>query len=273
MDKIVIVFEGTEQQYYMDGFLKDNLDTAKKVIKEDWDMVFLVDGYEGTGKSVFAQQVAYYSNPLFTLANIVFTPNSFREAIINASKYHSILYDEAYGGLSSRGSMSQVNRIIVKMLTEIRQKNLFIIIVLPTIFDLDRYVAIWRSRALMHIYSGDGFKRGFFAFYNADKKKQLYMLGKKFYSYSKPEPNFTGRFTNHYTVDQAAYREKKYKSTVQEEESEDKRVMMATITRKINAKIAQGLMNSELNLSQKQISEILLVSTRTIHNYNNKYTE
>lgn len=34
---------------YLDGFLKANLDLAKDVIKKDWDMIFLVDGYEGSG--------------------------------------------------------------------------------------------------------------------------------------------------------------------------------------------------------------------------------
>ena len=43
---------------YMDGFLKRNLDEAKRVIKKDWDMVFVIDGYEGSGKSVLAQHCA-----------------------------------------------------------------------------------------------------------------------------------------------------------------------------------------------------------------------
>ena len=30
--------------FYMDGYLKSNLDLLKKVIKKDWDMVFLIDG-------------------------------------------------------------------------------------------------------------------------------------------------------------------------------------------------------------------------------------
>ena len=29
--------------YYMDGYLKANLEIAKSVIKKDWDMIFLYD--------------------------------------------------------------------------------------------------------------------------------------------------------------------------------------------------------------------------------------
>ena len=42
--KMVMVFEGTENQYSMDGYMKENLDLAKKVIKKDWDMLFVYDG-------------------------------------------------------------------------------------------------------------------------------------------------------------------------------------------------------------------------------------
>lgn len=199
----------TNQDYYLDGYLVSNFDTAKKVIKKDWDMVFLVDGYEGTGKSVLAQQLAYYVDETFNVERVTFTPEEFTRAIEDANKYEAVVYDEAYTGLASRSAMSNINRALVRMLAEIRQKNLFVFIVMPTFFDLDRYVALWRSRALLHIYTGDGFERGYFAFYNMDKKKQLYTVGKKFYSYGGVKPNFTGRFTNHYTVNEDEYRRRK----------------------------------------------------------------
>lgn len=211
----------TDQDYYMDGYLQAALDTAKKVIKQDWDMVFTIDGTEGSGKSVMAQGMAYYCDPTLTNERIVFTPNAFRKAIINAKQYQSVVYDEGYTGLSSRASMSMINRGLVAMLAEIRQKNLFVFVVMPTFFDLDKYVAIWRSRALIHLYTAEGFQRGYFAFYNADRKKDLYINGKKYYSYAKPRPNFTGRFTNHYTVDEKEYKQNKRDSLMKREEQRE----------------------------------------------------
>lgn len=215
---MVKVFEGTPNEYYMDGYEKSNLDTGKKVVKKDWDMIFLVDGIEGAGKSVKASQAAYYCDETLDLSRVVFTPVEFQRVVLSATKYQSVVYDEAYTGLSSRAAMSMVNRILVKMLAEIRQKNLFIFVVMPTFFDLDKYVALWRSRALFHVFTGDNFERGYFAFYNADRKKDLYINGKKYYSYYKPKPNFIGRFTNHYVFDEAEYRKKKLQSTTKRED-------------------------------------------------------
>lgn len=198
----------TDKDYYMDGYLKENLDTAKKAIKDDWDMVFTVDGAEGSGKSVLAMQMAYYVDPTFSEQRMAYSPKQFESLVLSAGKYQAIVYDEAFTGLLSRNIMSQVNVMLVQMIAEIRQRNLFVFIVMPTFFDLDRYVAIWRSRALVHVYT-KGFGRGRFALFNAERKKQLYVNGKKFYSYAKPRANFHGRFTNYYPIDEQKYRDVK----------------------------------------------------------------
>jgi hypothetical protein len=200
------------EQLYMDGYLRKVYAKAKKIIKQDWDCVFLVDGTEGGGKSVLAQQGAYEVDPSFHISRIAFTPEEFKTAILNANKYQAVIYDEAYTGLSSRGTMSDINKTLVSMLAEIRQKNLFVFIVMPTFFDLDKYAAIWRSRGLLHVYTDKGYGRGYFSYYNKDRKKNLYILGKKFYDYKKPRPNFRGRFTSYYTVDETEYRARKLKA-------------------------------------------------------------
>lgn len=269
---MVKVFENTTHEYYIDGYLKENLDIAKQANRKDWDMIFIVDGYEGSGKSVMAQQLAKYCDPYMTLNNITFNPKQFKEGIKNAKQYTSIIYDEAYGGLSSKSALNHVNKSIVKMLTEIRQKNLFVFIVLPTFFDIVKYVALWRTRALIHVYSGEDFKRGYFAFYNIEKKKDLYINGKKFYSYSRPKPNFIGRFTDHYIVEKEDYKKKKIESTILEDENDDSFVYkLKTISREIKQEIANTLYNEKLGLTQQQIADILNVTYMTIYNYRKKY--
>ena len=71
----------TDQDYYIDGIHKENLDIAKKEIKNDWDMLFCYDGPEGSGKSVKAMQDAYYCDPTLSLDRICFTPQEFKKAI------------------------------------------------------------------------------------------------------------------------------------------------------------------------------------------------
>ena len=62
------------------------------------------------------------------------------------------------------------------------------------------------------MYTDKDYTRGRFAYYNKERKKNLYILGKKFYDYRKPKPNFRGRFTNYYVVDEQQYRLKKLKA-------------------------------------------------------------
>lgn len=201
----------TDKDYYMDGFLKQNLDFIKeKTKKDDWDFIFLVDGREGSGKSILAQQMAYYLDEHgFNMDKIAFKPNDFKKSILKAEKRECIVYDEALSGLSVRQTLTYTNTAICSMLAEIRQKNLYIIIVCPTFFDLDKYVALWRSVSLLHVYTGDKLQRGFFSFFGYNNKIKLYVHGKKTYSYRKTNPNFRGRFYNFYTVNEKEYRAKK----------------------------------------------------------------
>lgn len=258
-----------QHEFYIDGYLKSNLDIARNVIQKDWDMLFIVDGSEGSGKSVLAMQAAAYCDPTFTIDRVVFTPGTFRNAIINAKKYQAVLYDEAYTGLSSRATMSMINRTLISMLAEIRQKNLFVFVVMPCYFDLDKYVALWRSRGLIHVYCGEGFQRGYFAFYNTDRKKDLYINGKKFYSYSKPKANFYGRFTNFYPVDEAEYRKKKKESLIDRE----KRAEEAAKKAELEAELFARLQEIEMDLPHSVKIKILAMPSSTYFRKLKQYNE
>lgn len=257
------------EQKYMDGYLVANLDTAKRIIKKDWDMIFAVDGYEGSGKSVMTMQMAKYVDPELNLDRIVFTPKDFQKAVLEAEKYQAVVYDEAYTGLSSRAAMTMVNRILVRMLAEIRQKNLFIFIVMPTFFDLDKYVALWRSRALIHVYTGDDFERGFFAFYNIDSKKLLYIIGKKFYSYKEVKPDFYGRFTNYYVVDEDLYRKKKRNISIARANAEVEQQLKLELDNRLFIQVMQN----GTQLTHEQKAAILGIPISTYYYKLKKYEE
>jgi len=124
----------------------DKTKVLPKIRKKDFDWVWIVDGVEGCGKSVFALQLAKILDPTFNLSRVCMTPQEFTRAILKAGKGQCVVFDEAFTGLSSRASLTEINRLIVSLMMEMRQKNLFVIIVMPTIFLLDRYVAIFRAR-------------------------------------------------------------------------------------------------------------------------------
>ena len=107
--------------------------------------------------------------------------------------------------------MTELNRRFLGVLAECRQKNLFLFIVCPNFFDLDKNVALWRSRGLFYIYH-EQMTRGFFKFYSYEKKKRLWIDGKRYYNYNVVKPNFFGRFTKYMVVDEKEYRIRKLKA-------------------------------------------------------------
>lgn len=93
------------------------------------------------------------------------------------------------------------------------QKNLIILVVMPTFFMLEKYVALFRARGLFHIYR-KGVKKGYFLYFNAEKKKILFLAGQKMMSYKGCRANFRGRFLNKYMIDEAKYRKLKEKALI-----------------------------------------------------------
>jgi hypothetical protein len=203
--------EGQPKSIYIDGYLKANLERFKEMVhNDDMDCIILIDGQEGCGKSNLGQQIAKFFDSTFSTEDICFTGTQFNKRVISKDKFGCVLYDEALSGLNKMKSISSMSVGIVDMLAEIRQKNLFIIIILPTFFDLSKNVACWRSKCLLHVYfHGEKMQRGFFAAYNLNKKLMLFNAGKKFYNYNCIQPNFRGRFTKGYTVNELEYRKLK----------------------------------------------------------------
>lgn len=188
------------------------------VLYDDWDCIGVIDGWEGAGKSVLAQQVAKFLDKDHEISpdRVVFTPEAFTEAVLKADKGRAIVWDEARGGLNRRRTMSATNNAITDMLAEIRQRNLFIIIVLPTFYELDRNVALWRARWLIHVYIvGDPAKRRFirgrYRFYSSDAKKRLYCdtSQSRFYEYPAKKSAFAGKFDNIYVIPEEEYKKQK----------------------------------------------------------------
>jgi hypothetical protein len=179
--------------YHLNDHVKKRWDSIRggRLKKMDNDKIYIVDGRERTGKSVFTLQQACYIDP--TLINhperICFSADEFLEAIrktdSDLTTTRCIVFDEAFRGLSSRGAMSKVNKKIITALMEVGQKNLVIFIVLPSFFMLDLYPAMLRSNALFHIALDKKNKKRVFYIYPHKKKGELYQAGvRKGWSYN-----------------------------------------------------------------------------------------
>jgi len=201
-----------QKEFYMSPIVIKELEKVKKrVLKQDRDFVAIIDGEEGVGKSVLGQQIAKELDPDFNINNIVFNSDDFLKIIKDpkTKKGACIILDEAFSAANNRASLTEVNRSMIGVATEMRQKNLFILMIIPSFFDLDKYFALWRCRALFHVFFSDNEDRSYVLF-PKEYKKMLYLTGKRTYNYSKPRsPYPVFNFPNYYTVNEKEYREKK----------------------------------------------------------------
>lgn len=194
--------------YHIDKRMIKFLDKVKDMIsKKDKDFVMIIDGYEGSGKSTAAQQWGKYVDNSLDLPRICMTADEFKQAIIDSKQKQCVIYDEAVTGMSSSDSVTRIGKLLKSMMMQMRQKNLFVIVIMPSIFELSKYAVLSRSRAFFHIYESKG-KMGYFVGYNKKDTKMLYLKGKKTYTY-KVRSRFIGRFYGKYVVDEELYRKKK----------------------------------------------------------------
>jgi len=224
------------RSYYIAKTLRRKWEKLKdgKLIKKDEDRIYIVDGRERTGKSLFTLQQAKFIDPTFNIDRVCFTPEEFLDQIRNAPRGSVVVFDEAFRGLSSKSGQSKINKMIVQAMMECGQRNLVIFIVLPTFFLLELYAAVLRSNALFHIYKDKTGKR-VFKTYNFQKKNMLYRNGKKKgfdYSWPKVSAKATGgRFYNIYPISERKYRNKKARSLQEMEPGTNSREQEAVTTK------------------------------------------
>ena len=264
------VEEWIEKELYLDGYLKSNLDIGVDLLRKKFDQVWFIDGSEGAGKTNLGITCAYFVSPeerRHTLLTRVCTKiEQADKTILNAQPFDSIVIDEGYGGMSSTGFMTKVNRLLQRRFTEIRAKFLFVFLIAPSFMDINRYFAIWRSRCLLHVYlKGD--ERGRAAFFNYDKKKILYVIGrKKVYNYSCVTPNFIFRHTYQMEklIDIKAYDRKKTLSNL---EATKRELSEPEIKKKIYKEMIENRKKFGLTVTNEQLAQLIGKSRRTIQSY------
>lgn len=250
---------GKKVTYFIEPWIKAKFDNKviPDITKKDKDAVMVIDGNEGSGKSTLGLQWCKYVDPSFDLSRVVFTPDEFRETIYRAKQHQAIMFDEAFTGFSSRSALSGVNKTLISLMMQIRQKNLFIVIVLPTIFLLDKYISIFRTRVLAHVYEVRG-RRGFFKIYSSRKKKQLVLhKDAKIFSYgvyTKKKGRFYGVFALGDEKEEERYRKKKEEAL---KNSERNPMMGKTVKYRAQRDIMIYVLRKELKLSYKKIETIL----------------
>jgi len=221
---------------YMDGTLYENLQLlAKKIVDDMTFLMFLFSSTleVGTGKSVFAQQIAEAINEMvnkfhglntpFSVNNIVFHPKDLIERAFQIPKYSIVILDE----WEDAHYWSELGITLRQFFRKCRQLNLFMIVIIPNFFELPKGYAISRSVLAIDVKFQEGFERGFFDFYSFKRKKELYLKGKKDYNYDVTKADFIGRFPDGYAVGREVYLRHK-RLDLAKHDKEDKKNMTAS---------------------------------------------
>jgi len=184
----------------------------KKVTQEDYDEVMVITGDEGTGKSRLMMHIVEWWNSQKGTTK----PEEVDECVALDSEQFSNILQEVYKGavrvndeaadISSRGAMSKTNKLFMLVYQLIRGENLFTILVIPSIFDLDTFFRKRRVRHLIHVPT-----RGRYDFWDKQDLRRMVEMneGKPFKNYYRVRPTARGSFSDYKGVYLERYLEKK----------------------------------------------------------------
>lgn len=209
----------TDKQYYIEERLREVLDLmVDRCTKQNHDNLLIMDGREGYGKTTMSINLAYYigykTGRKFSEENIFFDLNKMME-FATKNKEQIIIWDEAaLGGLSTQWN-NKMQQKLIQLLMVSRKKRHFWLFNIPRFNKLSEYIILDRAIGLIHVYSPDEIKMGYFTYYNSKSKDILYQHWKstKHKDYNKYK-TFRGTFPNILKqhpniIDQEAYDKKK----------------------------------------------------------------
>lgn len=154
------------------------------MVDSSMDIVIIIDGAEGSGKSGFARTVGAYfstlSNHTFSVKNIHFNTYDYINAVESGKNFQVNILDEAREAINKRRALSASNVTFTDWLSENRDRRQIHIILCPAVHDIDYYVSIWRMSLLIHTMklhkkdkksqSGYRLLRGYYRIYANDKE-------------------------------------------------------------------------------------------------------
>lgn len=295
--------------FYMQGYLKQNLDGIPLFLKKAWDCVGIVSGHGKVriGKSTLAAQISFYlawklaggevitnekgqvvktispkEEVKFILKeNVVFSADELQERASTLYKKYGanqvLLYDEGRQGLDSARAMESINKGMEDFFQECGFMGHIIIIVLPNFFKLHEDYAVARSLFLIDVFTDKEFNRGYFNFYNERQKEYLFFFGKKKIGitakYSATNESFWGKFTPWLPFDKDEY--EKLKKVAMEK----KRLSRADRRIRLQRDVLVWMLNKDHGVNPKDIAERIFevadfkLSHRTLQDVISKVTD
>lgn len=246
----------TKFQYHMSKDCIKIMDLMIRRQKLKWDNCLIIDGPEGVGKSTFVKTLgAYYAEKMdcqFTVDNVFFDPDELVEFAAK-TRNQIIWWDEAaFSGLGKQWQSKIQQKLLTIMMTA-RKYGHFWIFVIPSFWELTKYLAVHRSTFLFHLYTPDMVSRGLYNIYDQRQKSWIYNNNKKSMTYGTDKAG-DGTYSlknTHDIIDEEAYEQKK----------DDAIIKYAINDPKVKDKREEKLRKIQFNCASTlpaELSEILL---------------
>lgn len=241
----VIFPDGIRVYYHPD--LLVNLYDMRKAVKDDRDVVIILFGVPGSGKSVLAMQICKFFNPEFKIEHVAFDHKTLFQLGMNSPKMTAINYDESGESGATDMAVQKEGKKLLQYLRIVRQYNLFQTLCIPDFWELRKQIIMQRTDMVIEVYeeyNKDHIRwdprskvllRGKYRVYDKSTAKVLYQWGKEFHDTPKGlKPSFYGDFSNTYVINEDEYRQKKdtaAKAYFYEHEKEEKYKQKLTVDR------------------------------------------
>jgi len=190
----------------------------RKLTKFKWDNVIAIVGNEGVSKSTLGLHITQDWYELLNgccvetdIKHICLDREQFLKDLGDLKRYEITVYDEA-GDLNSRRAMSHFNTSIMKAYQIIRADNLFTILVLPSLWELDSFFRLRRLRGFYYVFA-----RGRCAFWGQNRMKKMLQLNanRLIKNYFAVKPTFYDTFPIYRGVMAEGYDKKKQAKTLE----------------------------------------------------------
>ena len=169
--------------------LHPNLNIIKEMlVKHDMDFLLCITGRERIGKSTLALQIASIFDPEFKIEQVVFDIPALYEQVYKLKPGQVIIIDEGATAFFAREAMNTDVKEGVKLLTVMGERNLLVILCVPSFFIVDKYIRDHRVAGLIKVT-----KRGRFKYYSKRRLKQSH-YNSKVNAYAWADPSFTDTF-------------------------------------------------------------------------------
>lgn len=189
-----------EGSFHIDTQLYENIKEAPKRINKDKDVVILICGDPGNGKSTLASQIAFmWDNTIIKNSCIHSTMEAFRSYALELGKNQKSrgkanIHDEA----RETGGMNVLKKKVSRFwdfIYENRFLNMYQILIQSDFWRTPIDIVFNRALFMLWVIEDSDWNNGQYLFYGKKDMRKLYERGKKKKDRKPSGYSFTGRFT------------------------------------------------------------------------------